>query len=415
MNVVRSRRRLPYFFAAMAALLVALVIASPAMSQRKAQTLVIWSDHDRLAAVTKVANDWAATHGVTVQVVEKDFGTIRDSLGTVSSATAPDVIVGAHDWTGQLAASGLVLPLYPSKATLAQFPKYALSAFSYGTAVRKLYGAPVALENVGLVVNTKLAKVPTSWADLEARALAFKKKKAGNLAIAVPQGANGDAYHMYPFFSGLGGYVFGLNKAGNLDASDIGVANKAFLKNAPMIDRWNKEGLINSKVDYGTAKNAFLKGQAAYWITGPWESDGLKASGIPFKIVQVPAIVKQSVPFLGVQGFMVTKFATDHGVESQARDLVGAYMMTPTAQLALAAANGRFPANLIAGKQVNDPVLAMFGKAGIGGVPMPNIPQMSSVWSELGGAWVKATKGPGATPARVAFVTAARNIADKIG
>jgi maltose-binding protein MalE len=46
---------------------------------------------------------------------------------------------------------------------------------------------------------------------------------------------------------------------------------------------------------------------------------------------------------------------------------------------------------------------------------MPNIPQMSSVWSELGGAWVKATKGTGATKARVAFSVAARNIADKIG
>jgi maltose-binding protein MalE len=413
-----SKRTLRLALLALAAALVAVVIVSPASSARhatKANTVVIWSDHDRLAAVTKVANEWAASHGVTVQVVEKDFGQIRDSLATVSTATAPDVIVGAHDWTGQLAASGLVLPLYPSKATLAQFPKYSLDAFSYGTAVRKLYGAPVALENVGLVVNTKLAKVPTSFSDLEAQALKFKKKASGNLAIAVPQGANGDAYHMYPFFSGLGGYVFGLNKAGNLDPSDIGVANKTFLANAKTIDKWNKEGLINSKVDYGTAKNAFLKGQAAFWITGPWESDGLKASGIPFKIVQVPAIAKQAVPFLGVQGFMVTKFATTHGVESPARDLVGSYMMTPAAQVALAAANGRFPANTVAGKQVNDPVLAMFGKAGVGGVPMPNIPQMSSVWAELGGAWVKSTKGAGATPARVAFAGAARNIADKIG
>jgi hypothetical protein len=40
---------------------------------------------------------------------------------------------------------------------------------------------------------------------------------------------------------------------------------------------------------------------------------------------------------------------------------------------------------------------------------------MASVWSELGGAWFKSTKGAGATPARVSFVTAARNIANKIG
>ena len=380
-----------------------------------ATKITVWTDKDRKTAVERVVGAWASSKGLGVEVVEKDFGKIRDDLKTVQPESAPDVIIGAHDWTGQLAADGLVLPLFPSKATREQFPAYALGAFSYGTAVKRLYGAPVVLENIGLVVNTKLAKVPTSFASFQSQALAFKKKGGGRLAVAVPQGAAGDAYHMYPFFSGLGGYIFGLNKAGNLDPSDIGVANKKFLANAPMIDAWNKSGFLNSKIDYGVAKDSFLKGKAAFWITGPWESDTLKKSGLSFKIVQVPPIKFKSVPFLGVQGFMVTKFAATHGLESAAKDLVGSYMMRPAGQTALAAANGRFPANLVAGKSIKDPVLAQFGKAGAGGVPMPNIPQMSSVWSDLGGAWVKATKGPGATKARAAFSTAARNIANKIG
>jgi maltose-binding protein MalE len=380
-----------------------------------AAKLTIWSDQDRKAAVEQVAKAWGAARGVDVNVVVKGFGDIRDNLKTVQPENAPDVIVAAHDWTGSLAASGLVIPIFPSKATRASFPAYALQAFSYGTAVNRLYGAPVALENVGLVVNTKLAKVPSSFSQLEKEALAFKKKSSSHLAIAVPQGANGDAYHMYPFFSGLGGYVFGRNSAGNLDPSNIGVANKVFLKNASMIDKWNKEGLINSKVGYDDAKNAFLKGNAAFWITGPWESDTLKKSGLKFRIVQMPKIKFRSVPFLGVQGFMVTKFSTQHGVESLAKDLVGNYFMGAASQQALAAANGRFPANKAAGKRVNDAVLKQFGAAGVGGVPMPNIPQMDNVWSELGGAWVKSTKGAGATKARIAFSTASRNIANKIG
>ena len=60
-------------------------------------------------------------------------------------------------------------------------------------------------------------------------------------------------------------------------------------------------------------------------------------------------------------------------------------------------------------------MLKQFGAAGTGGVPMPNIPQMSSVWSDLGAAWVKSTRGPGSVRARVSFTTAARNIANKIG
>ena len=300
-------------------------------------------------------------------------------------------------------------------ATKKQFPAYTLNAFSYGLAVKKLYGVPTQIENIGLVVNTGLVKVPTTFKQLEQEALAYKKKASGNLAIAVQQGSGGDAYHMYPFFSGLGGYVFGTNSAGNLDPSNIGVANKAFLKNATLIDKWNKEGLINSAVDSSTAQNAFLKKQAAFWVTGPWNSQLLEQSGLKFKVIQIPTIVDPAVPFLGVQGFMVTKYADPHGVGGLAEDFVANYVTTPTAQLALAVANGRYPANTVAGKQVHDPVLAQFGKAGTGGVPMPNIPQMNSVWGDLGAAWVKATKGAGATSAKTAFTAAARSIADKIG
>lgn len=396
---------------------VAAIGASAATSAGSATVVRIWTDADRKVAVEKVAGAWATARGVEVEVVQKEFGRIRDDLKTVQPETAPDVIVGAHDWVGQLAADGSAVPLVLSAAAKKNFPAYALNAMSYGTAVKRLYGMPVALENIGLVVNKKLAKVPTTFASLQTQALAFQKKASGNIGLAVPQGANGDAYHMYPFFSGLCGYVFGTNKVGNLDPSDIGLANPKFLKNAGLINTWNRTGLINSKVDYGVAKDAFLKGKAAFWITGPWESDTLKKSGLSYTITGFPNIVQgcTSVPFLGVQGFMVTKFAAGHGVESAAKDLVTNFFGSSASQLALAAANGRFPANTTAAKLVKDPVLKLFGKASTGGVPMPNIPQMASVWSELGGAWVKSTRGANAVPARASFITASRNIANKIG
>src|SRR5919201_541098 len=263
---------------------VAAVAASSAVASHKAgPTIVIWTDSDRAAAVTKVANDWASSSGATIKVVTKNFGDIRDNLSTVAAADAPDVITAAHDWTGQLAANGLVEPIFLSNAVKVNFPSYTLNAFSYGTAVKKLYGVPAAVENIGLV------------------------------------------------------------------------ANPTFLKNAHLIDKWNKEGLISSKVDSSAAQNAFLKGQAAFWITGPWNADTLKKSGLSFKVIQVPAIAKPSVPFLGVQGFMVTKFASTHGVDSAAKDLVTNFMASPAAQTQLAAANGSPPAHIKA--KSSDPVL----------------------------------------------------------
>src|SRR6476661_10029449 len=345
---------------------IASIAASSAGASHKAgPNIVIWTDSDRAAAVTRVANAWAASNGATIQVVTKNFGDIRDNLGTVAAADAPDVITAAHDWTGQLAANGLVEPIFLSSATKKNFPAYTLNAFSYGTAIKKLYGVPTSVENIGLVVNTKLAKVPTTFSQLESEALQVKKAKHQTFGIAVQQGSGGDAYHMYPFFSGLGGYVFGTNKAGNLDPSDIGVASPALIKNSKLVDKWNKEGLLSSKVDAAAAQNAFLKGQTAFWITGPWNADTLKKSGLKFQVMQVPAIVKPSVPFLGVQGFMVTKYAAVHGVGSAATDLVTNFFASASAQTQLAAANGRPPANITA--HSSDPVLAQFSAASKGG------------------------------------------------
>lgn len=390
--------------------LAALVGASvaPAASHRQAATSVrIWVDADRLAAVKKVAQAWASSRGVQVDVVQRNTN-IRDDLKTVKAENAPDVIMAAHDWTGELAANGLVAPLFPKKSALQQIPAYARKAFTYG----KLYGMPVALENVGLFVNTKLGKVPKSFADLEKKALAFKKKGGGRVALDVQQGG-GDAYHMYPLFSGLCGYIFGTS-GGKLNPNKLGVANPKFIKNASLIDKWNKEGLVDSKIDANTSTQLFTTGKAAYWITGPWNIDTVRKAGISFKVVQLPKIKCNSVPFLGVQGLMVTKFAATHGVASAAKDFVGSYMATADAQYQLTVLNGRYPANTAAAKRVKDTALRQLGLASKGGVPMPNIPQMNSVWGDLGTAWVKSTKGAGATPAKQAFQTAAKNIRAKI-
>jgi arabinogalactan oligomer / maltooligosaccharide transport system substrate-binding protein len=414
---MNSRRRIvaALLVVAFAGLLGALA-SNVHASTKAGNSLTIWTDSNRYNAIQTIATQWAAKNpGVTVNIVQKQFGNIRDDLGTVAVDNAPDVIAAAHDWTGQLAANGLVVPLFLSKAQKKQFPAYTLNAFSYGVAVKHLYAVPTQIENIGLVVNTKLAKVPTTFSQLTREAMAVKKKTHSKVGIAVQQGSGGDAYHMYPFFSGLGGYIFGRNSAGNLDPSNVGVANKYFLKHASMIDRWNKQHLINSAVASSDAQQLFLSKKVAFWMTGPWNSTLLKNSKIPFKVIQMPKIAKASVPFLGVQGFMVSKYASQHGVSALAQDFVTNYMTKPAAQLSLALAEGRYPANTTAGKSVHDKVLAAFGRAGKGGVPMPNIPQMNNVWSYLGQAWVVSTKGAGATKAATAFKAAAHNIKAKIG
>jgi arabinogalactan oligomer / maltooligosaccharide transport system substrate-binding protein len=392
---------------------VALLVVTPVTAAQRASTVVIWVGSAQQASIQKSATAWAKAP-VTISV--HDFASIRTELESVTPENAPDIVVGQSDWLGELVPRGLLLPLTPSEAAKRQFPQYLLDAFSYGIAVKKLYGLPYAFDNVALVVNTGLVKLPLTFAQLEQRAAAFRKRKSINVGIAVPQSTPEEAaYYMYPFFAGLGGYVFGKNKLALLDPSDIGVANHSLILNSTLIDKWNRERLFNSKLDYAAAKNAFMTKQAPFWITGTAEAASLKASGLKYKIIQVPKIKLASVPFLRVQGMAVTKYATTHGVDSLARDFVAGYMATPAAQLDLAQLNALMPANTRAAASYKDTVLSRFGKAGLGGVPVPNIPQMSSVWTDLGLAWQRSTQGAGATKARVAFTTAARNIANKIG
>ena len=92
--------------------LAAIVAVAPASSRSSATTSIrIWVDKDRLPALTKVANDWAATKGVSVEVVQKEQGDIRSQVRTVAPETAPDVMIAAHDWVGELSSNGSIVPL----------------------------------------------------------------------------------------------------------------------------------------------------------------------------------------------------------------------------------------------------------------------------------------------------------------
>ena len=371
-------------------------------------TITVWVDQKRIANWREAMPTNYA--GYKINLVPKEFASVADDLSTVAADSAPDVIAYAHDATGELAANGLIVKLNVPSKTIKILSPFALNGFRYGSGI---YGIPTQIENVAMITNAKLVPTqPKTWDDLATQALALKKKKKVTVPFAVPQGANGDAYHMYPLFSGLGGYIFGKTSSGAVNVKDVGLDNKVFRQNQALIDTWNKTGLINSKVDYGIAKTAFTTGKSPFWITGPWELEAIKALPFKYRVTAVPPIVAglKPVPFLGAQGAMVTKYAAQHGVQTGANALVTQFIASAPFQAKLGAADGRTPANVIAQRNVQDAVLKAFTAAGNGGIPMPNVPQMGSVWSNLGGAWVNSTKGAGATPAAKAFAQAQASV-----
>ena len=285
--------------------------------------------------------------------------------------------------------------------------------------VKRLYGAPVALENIALVTNTKLAKVPTSFADMEKQALAAKKKMGAQVGLSVQQGSGGDAYHMYPLFSGLCGYIFGTNSAGNLDPSANGVANPKFLKNAGH-DRHLEQARphpLERRLQH--LEGPVPQGQDGVLLHGPVEPQRHPQDARPAD--QDLAVPEHGH---GLQVRAVPRRPGHHGHEVRRRSRRRQLRQGPGRQLHDAAGRTARPRgrerplpgeHASPARRCSDKDVKAFGAASVGGVPMPNIPQMASVWGDLGSAWVRSTKGPGAIPAKRSFIGAQKSIAQKIG
>ena len=372
--------------------------------------IIIWADATRAPLIE--ARTAKGVQGHPVQVVTKDANAIRDELKTVGPEDAPDIIWAPNEWTGELASDGLVVKIPLAAKLRSQFPPAVLDGYKFGFAY---YGLPVQYENVALITNATLVPEPVkTFAELNKKATALKKKGLIDVGIAVAQGSAGNAYFMNPLFTGLGGYVFGTNAAGSLDPTNIGIDNPDFRKQMARIDRWNASGLIDSALDVKSAETAFTSGRAPFWITGPWSTQTLGSLTFKYFLSPVPQIVAGQVPapYLGVKGFMVTKFAEEHGVLEPALSLVRRQFSQAAWQGKVAAATGRAPASTTApaGR-----LAKAFAVAGARGIPTLNIPQAQSTWGPLGRAWADATRGAGATPAAEAFARAQQEVEAAVG
>lgn len=340
--------------------------------------LVIWADDTRAPALEPFAEEFAEQEGLTVAVQEVPFDDIRDRLGVAGPAgEGPDVIVGAHDWLGELVANGLVAPIdIPNPDDYAEV---AIQAFTYEGQV---YGLPYATENIALIRNTDLVpEAPATWQELKDTALELQESGEAERGLVIQAG---DVYHHYPFVTSQDGYVFAQSEDGSYDPDDVGVDSEGSLQAANLIGQWVEEGLLNPDVDYDVMINTFGAGDAAFAITGPWavaqDDTGFRATGVPYEVTPIPEIEGGTpAPFVGVQGFMVSSFAEN---ELLAQTFVTDFLGTEDAQLALFEVGSRPPALLSAFEQVSeDADIQGFGESGQNGVPMPAIPEMGSVWS----------------------------------
>lgn len=354
-------------------------------------SLTVWADANRQPVLKTVADQFKADTGVTVEIVVKDFGKIRDEFITAApTGKGPDILVGAHDWTGKLVQNGVIAPIELG-ATKANFQDVAVKAYTYDG---KVYGVPYAVENIALVRNTDLApNAPASWDEMiKAGKDAVAAGKAKYPLLLQQDAANGDPYHMYPLQASFGAPVFTAKADGSLDASKVAMGGDAGAKFAAALSGWGKDGLLNLNISGDIAKEQFGKGASPYIITGPWNIADFKKAGVKYAISEIPSPGgKPATPFVGVNGFFVSAKSQN---AVAANKLLVEYIGSEKVQTELFKVGNRAPANKAAFTAAqSDADVAAFGKVGANGTPMPNVPAMDNVWSDWGKAEAAIIKG----------------------
>ena len=92
----------------------------------------------------------------------KKFGEIRNDFKIAAPAgQGPDILIGAHDWIGELIASGLLAEVSLGDGREGFCARIRCRPTPYNG---KLYGMPHAMENIAFFYNTDLVKTPpTTW------------------------------------------------------------------------------------------------------------------------------------------------------------------------------------------------------------------------------------------------------------
>jgi arabinogalactan oligomer/maltooligosaccharide transport system substrate-binding protein len=357
-----------------------LALAFAAAQPASAADIVVWHAYRgaEKAAFEKVVAAYNARPGASgkATTLAVPYDAFADKISAaVPRGKGPDVFIYAQDRLGGwIEAGNTVEPIdfYVDEAIRGRFIPTTVQALTYRGS---LWGLPLNYKVVALVYNKKLVQEPPrTTADLVQVARKLTSKASGRFGLAYPYA---DFYYDSALFNGFGGGVFGQGGKPTLDSPEN-------VKGLELLMRWvKKDGILPAEPSTALITALFNEGKAAMVFSGPWFL-GEVAAGIDVGIAQLPALSeaggKPMRPWMTVEGVYV---AAPSGNKDAAFDFVK-YVTDLDAARTLALEGRQSPANAKAyddPKVASDVVLAGFRKQVEVAIPMPNVPEMTMVWS----------------------------------
>ena len=344
------------------------------------EKLIVWVyDSGRIEALTEIGKKFQAEYKIPVEVSLVEISDVRNQFLLASGGgECADLAILPHDNMGALVENGAVAEINLG-AKRGAYLDSALESFTFNG---RLFGIPLAVENIGFFYNTDLVPVPPeTWDDAVRMAQALKRDGKIDYMFSCPDAT----YHMFPLYESFGGSIFGLKADGSPDGKQITIADAGFVAGLEFLANNVRSGLIPETIDWDSAHVLFESGKAPFVLAGPWALSRIRISGVPYKIGKFPGVRagEPGNPFLGVQGMIISS-ASPRRLLAQAFALE--YIANEESMMALFEADGRPSAWRDIFETLGDEDTLNFNAAGVNAVPMPSIPEMGYVWD----AWAAA-------------------------
>ncbi|HLL55342.1 MAG TPA: extracellular solute-binding protein [Myxococcaceae bacterium] len=358
-----------------------------------ATEIVVWHAYraEEKAAFEKVVkayNDANADKGIQIKTLAVPYDAMADKISAaVPRGKGPDLFIYAQDRLGGwIETGGTVEPLdfMVDKPTRERFLPTTLEAMTYR---KRLFGLPLNFKVITMIYNRKLLPTPPKTSkELAAVAKKLTDAKAGRFGLAY---SYSDFYYHAALMNAFGGHVF---EPGTSKPTMSAPAN---VKALEYLQGWMKQGILPAEPSTALITSLFNEGKAAMVFSGPWFL-GEVAKGIDYGLAPLPKLDeaggKPMAPWMTVEGVYVAA-PSKNKKEAFA---FAKYLTSVDAAKVLALEGRQSPAvkAVYDDAQVGaDPVLKAFRQQVEVAVPMPNLPEMTMVWSPATTAMNTIVKG----------------------